>query len=92
MFNLLLVMFALANRVAAQGCCKGVIKVTGDDTAGLAGDYTFIEERTPKPNPSCYDGCIYNRDGNTEDEYCFEEKSLDGYSSECEVSIADILG
>jgi len=86
MFNLLLMTFALANRVAAQGCCKGVIKVTGDDTAGLAGDYTFIEERTPKPNPLCYDGCIYNRDGNTEDEYCFEEKTLDGYSSECEAA------
>merc|ERR1711915_624104 len=86
MFKLLLMMFALTNIVAGQDCCTGVIKVTGDEAvdAGLAGDYAFKEERTPKPNPDCYDGCIYNRDGNTVDEYCFQEKTLDGMNSECE--------
>merc|ERR1712215_587546 len=86
MFNLLLMMFALTNIVAGQDCCTGVIKVTGDEAeaADLAGDYAFKEERTPKPNPDCYDGCIYNRDGNTVDEYCFQEKTLDGMNSECE--------
>merc|ERR1712215_228598 len=86
MFKLLLMMFALTNIVASQDCCTGVIKVTGDEAvdAGLAGDYAFKEERTPKPNPDCFDGCIYNRDGNTLDEYCFQEKTLDGMSSECE--------
>jgi len=88
MFKLLLMMFALTNIVAGQDCCTGVIKVTGDEAvdAGLAGDYAFKEERTPKPNPDCYDGCIYNRDGNTVDEYCFQEKTLDGMSSECEAA------
>merc|ERR1712215_229289 len=77
-------MFALTNIVASQDCCTGVINVTGDEAlaAGLAGDYAFKEERTPKPNPDCFDGCIYNRDGNTVDEYCFQEKTLDGMSSE----------
>ena len=53
-------------------CCSQKI-VSGTQTLGLDGLYSFKREFDEEKDPHCMDGCIYKRDSGPDfDEYCFK--------------------
>ena len=46
--------------------------------------YSLVKGGSEKPEEECADGCIYRRDSNPDDEYCFMNKETTGLV-QCEV-------
>jgi len=54
-------------------CCK--IKTVRSKGADYDGDYTLKYEEAQTSNDGCKDACVYYRDGNVDDLYCFRSVS-----------------
>ena len=54
----------------------------------MDGKYILKESVGEKPSEECMDGCIYYKDENKEDEYCFMAvEEAEAAFVQCEVSI-----
>ena len=58
-----------AKQLSKESCCE-TKTVTG---AGLLdGEYMLNDNLDTKPDPVCLNGCIYTKNGEPENEYCFK--------------------
>ena len=44
----------------------------------MNGEYQLKVDEGAKPDPNCVDGCVYTRQGNSEEEYCFARSDQAG--------------
>ena len=68
---------------------SGCVKVTIVSGKGeMDGKYILKEVVGEKPDEVCNDGCIYYKDENKDDEYCFKSvEDEEGAFVQCEVTI-----
>ena len=44
----------------------------------MNGEYQLKLDEGAKPDPNCVDGCVYTRQGNSDEEYCFARSDQAG--------------
>ena len=72
---------------APTTACLKVTIVSGKGVE-MDGKYILKESVGEKPSEECMDGCIYYKDENKEDEYCFMAvEEAEAAFVQCEVSI-----
>ena len=73
---------------APHTACVKVTVVSGKGPE-MDGKYVLKEMVGEKPNEVCVDGCIYYKDDNTEEEYCFKaaENLEESAIVQCEVKL-----
>merc|ERR1712142_1111054 len=76
-YCLIFILLALATKLSnSQVPCCGVKIVVGQ--GDLDDTYELIKEGSEKPEDVCADGCIYRRESNPVDEYCFIDRESSG--------------
>ena len=70
-------------------CCPFVtVNNVWGTNAHLKGEYTLKDNKGPKPEEVCINGCIYTKVGaSSSDEYCFRTDNVAGADVKCSVGI-----
>merc|ERR1712027_161475 len=71
---LLLGSFLLLGLTNAQDCCQKKVVTAPADHAGT---YTFVRKFDGDKDSNCFDSCIYSKEGEAGEEYCFKAVNTD---------------
>ena len=87
--SLILIIFLSYLEITFNAPTTACVKVTVVSGKGeMDGKYVLKEHVGEKPNEVCIDGCIYFKDDNLEDEYCFKTvEEADAAFVQCEVNL-----
>ena len=87
--NIILIIILCFLNLTSNAPTTACVKVTVVSGKGaMDGKYVLKEYVGEKPNEVCVDGCIYFKDDNLEDEYCFKAvEEVDAAFVQCEVNL-----
>merc|ERR1711911_57921 len=66
--------FLLLGLTNAQDCCQKKVVTAPADHAGT---YTFLRKFDGDKDSNCFDSCIYSKEGEAGEEYCFKAVDTD---------------